>query len=712
MSFDKIQIENSKLPHARFDFTKEHYTTFHWGEVSPTMVKTIDTPDQKWSFSSTKLARLEPLISPTWGKVMLKEYYQFVPWRTIFKGCNSFLAQVARKPNYDKLASRCSQLPRIETCVFMYYLTRYGNSHSWMWGRSGSDVVSNPWSLFTSNYKYCWNTIFPTMSTTYNVLDPDSVSGCENVLGNTWATSDWQIDPSTADYVCCGHHISADLDVKFAMKLTQRGLRFQKLVLGCGLPLSFQSGAFVSCLHLFAVYRAYFDIFQIKNYWNWEETACYDLIRYYDTNNPSPLNDCSLANLESNLDLFTMWIRFFDELCDMYYTANVDNLSSQLPTNWSLNATELQDLSGIAEISGIGGIDPSVLGQPNTTPRPSITNPSGGSMNPSATLATSGGSTIFDQFTDEFIKKAYYYCNKKTQLGYDIANLLKAKGLGGYVDLLDSGFIGKTETRMTISEVISTADTNLRNLGDYAGQSSKYTDSQKFYYHNDEIGVVVALACVVPDTHWSNCPDMEQFATTPQEWYNPIFDGLGYEPLPRLGVGHDEAQFHQKGTNNLLATFGLQPRYQGTKVNNDSRSGCMALRSRRDYYNPFHLAKIITTHESEVVINGTIASDGSFKDNTEPLEPNTIETFPNAGEEWRFVGKYEFLGHFQRIFYEEVGVNPKWYRNEQDIRYPVDGIMAFFTFPISVSAPKLPVSKTFETICEETEDNHTWTATR
>ena len=118
MSFDKVQIENSKLPHARFDFTKEHYTTFNWGEVSPTIVKTIDTPDQKISFSSDKLARLEPLISPTWGKVMLKEYYQFVPWRIIFKGCNSFLAQVARKPNFDKLASRCSQLPRIETCVY------------------------------------------------------------------------------------------------------------------------------------------------------------------------------------------------------------------------------------------------------------------------------------------------------------------------------------------------------------------------------------------------------------------------------------------------------------------------------------------------------------------------------------------------------------------------------------------------------------------
>ena len=713
MSFDKVQIENSKLPHARFDFTKEHYTTFNWGEVSPTIVKTIDTPDQKISFSSDKLARLEPLISPTWGKVMLKEYYQFVPWRIIFKGCNSFLAQVARKPNFDKLASRCSQLPRIETCVFMYYLTRYGNSHSWMWERSGTDQVNNSWGILTSNFKFCWETIFPTMSTSYTNLDPDNVSGCENVQGNAWATSEWQVDPSTADFVCCGHRSPQDLDMKFAMKLTQRGLRFQKIILGCGLPLSFQSGAYCSALHLFAVYRAYFDIFQIKNYWNWEETGCYDLIRFYDTNNPSSVNDCSLANLDSNLDLFNMWMRFFDELCDMYYVANVDNLSSQLPTDWALSAPELSDLNGLLELNGMERISPNTISSPDisSTNFPNISG--GGNLNPAGEITrTSSNVPLFDQFTDEFIKKAYYYCNKKTTLGYDIANLLKAKGLGGYVDLMDSGFIGKTETRITVSEVISTADTNLRNLGDYAGQASKYDGSGKFYFHNDEIGVLVGLAVVVPETHWSNCPDMSQFNCTPQTWYNPLFDGLGYTALPRLGIGHDEAQFHQKGNAELLATFGLQPRYQETKVNNDTRSGCMALRSRRDYYNPFHLAKIITTHESEVVINGAIASNGSFKDNTQPSEPNTIETFPNAGEEWRFVGKYEFLGHFQRIFYEDAGINPTWYRNVMDTRFPVDGIMAFFTFPMSVSAPKLPTSKTFETICEETEDNHTWTATR
>lgn len=716
MSFEKIQIENSKLPHARFDLSKEHYTTFQWGEVSPILVRTIDTPDQKISFTSNKLARLNPLISPTYGKIKIKEYYQFVPWKSIFRGCNSFLAQVERRANYDKLMSRVDRLPRIETCVFMYLLTRGGYSHSWMWGRNGSDVTTNSWTLMTTNYDKVWNGIFPTMSTTYTNLDPTQYSGCENQNGVTWANSQWQIDPQTADYVCCAHNSTMNIDMKFAMKLTQKGLRLQKLILGCGLPLSFQSDYNFSILHLLSVYRAYFDIFQIKQYWNWEQTAAYELIKYYDTNVSSAW-DINLQTLNSNSDLNGIFFRFIDELVDMYYTANVDNISSQLPLDWNLNATELQKLSGMVELDGIvsanqnnpiGGGNPTVGYQTLAYP-----SDGGNALNPAGNLPTNTLDTqYFSQFTDEFIKKCYYYCNKKTQLGYDIANLLKAKGLGGYVDLLDSGFVGKCETSLTISEVISTADTNLRQLGDYAGQSSRLCGSDRMYLHNNEIGVLVGLAVVVPESHLSNCPDMSQAYTTPQEWYNPILDGLGYEGLSRMAIGHDDAQFHQRSGTLLKGTFGLQPRYQSSKVANDTRAGMFALRSVRDSYNPFHLARLITTHESEVVHSLPLSSSGSFVDNTEVLETTQIETFPNAGEVWRFPAKYEFMGHYNRIFYDDPGVSQDWFVHQMDERYPVDGFMAFFKWQMNCSAPKLPTSKTFETICEETEDNHTWTATK
>ena len=716
MSFEKIQIENSKLPHARFDLSKEHYTTFQWGEVSPILVRTIDTPDQKISFTSNKLARLNPLISPTYGTIKIKEYYQFVPWKSIFRGCNSFLAQVERRANYDKLMSRVDRLPRIETCVFMYILTRAGYSHSWMWGRNGSDVVSNTWSLMSNNFDKVWNGIFPTMSTTYSNLDPTQYSGCENQNGITWANSSWKIDPQTADYACCAHSASINADVKFAMKLTQKGLRLQKLILGCGLPLSFQSDYNFSILHLLSVYRAYFDIFQIKQYWNWEQTAAYELVKYYDTNVSSAW-DINMSTLNSNADLNGIFFRFIDELVDMYYTANVDNISSQLPLDWNLNASELSKLSGMVEFDGIvsanqnnpvGGGNPTVGYQ-------SLAYPSdgGNALNPAGNLPTNTLDTqYFSQFTDEFIKKCYYYCNKKTQLGYDIANLLKAKGLGGYVELLDSGFIGKCETSMTISEVISTADTSLRQLGDYAGQSSKWNGSDKMYLHNNEIGVLVGLAVVVPESHLSNCPDMSQSYTTPQEWYNPILDGLGYEGLSRMAIGHEEAQFHQRSGTLLKGTFGLQPRYQSSKVANDTRAGMFALRSVRDSYNPFHLARLITTHESEVVHASPLSSTGTFVDNTEVQETTQVETFPNAGEVWRFPAKYEFMGHYSRIFYDDPGISQDWFVNQMDERYPTDGFMAFFKWQINCSAPKLPVSKTFETICEETEDNHTWTASK
>ena len=487
MSFEKIQIENSKLPHARFDLSKEHYTTFQWGEVSPILCRTFDTPDQKFSFSSQKLARLNPLISPTYGKIKIKEYYQFVPWKSVFRGCNSFLAQVSRKANYDKLLSRVDRLPRIESAVFMYLLTRAGFSHSWIFARQGSDILSNEWTPLTGGFMNAWRAFFPTLASTQNTLDPTVNSGCENQNRITWKDSDWKFSPDTSDYMCCSYASGPKYDMKICMKLTQKGLRLQKLILGAGLPLSFQPGMFFSILHLLSIYRAYFDIFQIKQYWIWEDTGAYELIKYYDTNT-SGAWDITLNSLENNSDLYTIFNRFVNELVDMYYTANVNNISSQLPLDWQLTAPELQDLSGLIELDGISSvsqIDPSTGATP-TRDNQEFANisGSGNTLNPAGVLPTTDNQQFFSQFTDEFIKKAYYYCNKKTQLGYDIANLLKAKGLGGYVDLLDSGFIGKCETSLTISEVISTADTSLRQLGDYAGQSSRWEGSDKMYVHN------------------------------------------------------------------------------------------------------------------------------------------------------------------------------------------------------------------------------------
>lgn len=703
MSFAKIQVEQSTIKHSRFDFSKQHYATARWGEVSPSIVRTICTPDQKLRFSSSKLARLSPMISPAYGKIRLKEYFQFVPWRSIFKGCEHFLSQVDRLPDYDKLMQRVSIIPRVETAVFMYYLCCRRNSHGFIWKRDNTqtDPTQSTWTIQTSNEDKLFKPLFGITATN---LVPWNEFGYET----DWSSSDWQFDPDAADYRAIVTESAGNVDGTYAIKLTQRGCRFQKLLLGAGYPISFQLGVKMSALHLFAVYKAYFDIFQIKQYQNYEETALYKLIRFYDTNNCSLSNEASLANLDSDSTLKNMWFRFFDELTEMFYTANADAVSSEIPLDWNVSAPELSALNAITELSGI-----KLNWQPTSASRPTddtnvfFDTYSDIFMNPG--LSNAGG--VFNQLSDEFIKKAYYYTNKKLQIGNNIADLLRARGMGGFVDLLDSGFLGKTETSITVSEVISTADTTLRALGDYAGQASEFDKSSNFYLHNNEVGVLVGLYCVVPESHLSNSPDLTLLATTPQDFYNPIFDGLGYEGQPRLAIGHDEALFHQNGTSQLLSTFGLNPRYQNFKVQNDTRSGGFALRSQRDTYDPFHLSKLISCHENEVVINGTIAANGDFKDNS-LVSPVQQQTFPNAGYEWRYPARYDNIGHYDRIFDIDYGLTPVWWSKDNDLKFPNDNFMLFFEINVDAQCPMLPVSKTFETIECETEGANTFTSTK
>lgn len=710
MSFSKIQVQSSKLKKNGFDFTKKHYATATWGEVSPSFVKTICTPDQSITWTSQKLSRLAPLISPAFGRCTLKEYFQFVPWRTIFKGCNHFLSQVERRPDSDKNMMRVSQLPMVDTSIFMYYLLEKGNSHSFIWGRSGSDNTSNSWSLLNSSQFNTASLIFfPSMPSTSTVFVPLSDWATESSWGG-----DWDFTPDVADYSCIGYSTSLQYDLRVAMKLTQKGARFQKFILGCGLPLSFQNGSMFSILHLIAVYKAYFDIFNLPQYDNFEETYCYQLIRFYDTNNPLPIYDATFNNLDSNPTLKSLWWGFFDECCNMYYTANADNISSQLPLDWSLTAPELNALNGMIEMDGIPAVDntdPVVGSKPDIGFASISTTASGGNnLNPAVALPSHNGQEFFTQFSDEFTRKAYYWCQKKTQIGNKIADLLRAKGMGGYVDLLDSGFLGKCETQLTISEVISTADTNLRSLGDYAGQSSNYKQSGSFHLHSDEVGVLVGLYVIVPDdAHLVNSPDMSQMCCTPQTFYNPVLDGLGYSPLARMGVGHQEAMFKQNGGTGLLSTFGLQPRFQEWKVQNDTAVGGFALRSQRNTFDPFHMQKLVPTHENETQLTSSVSATGVFTDSSTVAADN--QTFPNAGESWRYPCRYPSIGHYNRIFQDDSGVPDNFYQNF-DINYPSDNFMLFFVFPCKGTAPMLSVARSFETIECENEDNNTFKVTR
>lgn len=90
----KIKVPKSGYKRARFNWSHDVNTTFAWGEIQPTMCKML-IPNSKTTFQAQSLVRLAPMVAPTFGRVKLKTFSQFVPCADI---CPNFEQMLAQEP--------------------------------------------------------------------------------------------------------------------------------------------------------------------------------------------------------------------------------------------------------------------------------------------------------------------------------------------------------------------------------------------------------------------------------------------------------------------------------------------------------------------------------------------------------------------------------------------------------------------------------------
>ena len=90
----KIKIPKSGYKRSRFNWSHDVNTTFAWGEIQPTMCKML-IPNSKTTVQAQSLVRLAPMVAPTFGRVKLKTFSQFVPCADI---CPNFDAMLAQEP--------------------------------------------------------------------------------------------------------------------------------------------------------------------------------------------------------------------------------------------------------------------------------------------------------------------------------------------------------------------------------------------------------------------------------------------------------------------------------------------------------------------------------------------------------------------------------------------------------------------------------------
>ncbi len=736
----KISMASSGKKRSRFNLSHDVNTTSSWSDTQPALCRLM-IPDSKMAVQVESLVRLAPMVAPTFGRVRAKQWHQFVPISDLSKNFASLMAQepVTRgvrtftptqvpSLRLDLLSlivligARMTVYKRVSSTgsgSFEYVLFKNAGGSTDAWAttfrpyyRDGSDEnvkrcfsgfsdTTFDFSLFVrgnGSDHTATSGLWLPLGTGLNDNMTDLVDSGIIVSGNFVSNNDY-VPLDAADYVLSV--VKDGTTWACAFRLSDFGKRLRKILLGCGYQVNFDSSYHVSLLPLFAYYKAYFDVFGLTLYNAWETTNCASILSECDFNNYWNFN--SAFNIDGNtafLGIQDVWWRFVNDLGSCWVTDAVDYVSAHI-TNTAVSPSATRLVGKFIDVDGIGA---HINADMKTTEIPE----SELNRNGHAFI----DNVLHGQLDSETLKRLYRWTNRNTIAGRRIYELLKAQGLGKFADECKSNFIGFKECEITISDVVSSSDTftdasgesSGSVLGEYGGRGLQYDKTKTFVFEANEYGYWVTLLAVVPEAGYCQALDPSLMALTKFDFYNPDFDGLGYEATGKLHVvgACDVANGVTDAVNTLDDTFGFVPRYTGLKIANNVMNGDFNLRSVRDVYLPYSLDKVIDVNKLDV----SVQSNGTGQEQTvyRVKASNAPVTIPVAGDTWRYVARYPWLGNFNRIF-ANLGkeFSLRSYSTDAAVaNYELtnsehDNFLIHNVLNVQYYAPMLPISDSFET---------------
>lgn len=499
------------------------------------------------------------------------------------------------------------------------------------------------------------------------------------------------VEPSSADFL---FQIAMNVDsspVYVCANLSSFGKRLRKCLLGSGFELNFNSQLQPSFMSFGAVWKAYFESYGLTLYEKYEDSNLCRLMRIYDDLNITDffdaivkssyfINTSDASGLGYVPEYFVQYFfGFIQDFANMFYTEEVDFVSMHTrEIAISSGHNNLQDVATMvgkanplqpqSDIVGLDQPDPS-----NSAPDPLN---SAGSFLPNWANIT--------QLDLETQKRLYKVINRETVAGKALAKNLMLQGLGDYVNSVESQFLGADELDINVSQVTSMADTmdsatdSGMMLGERGAQADGYRQGKKFVLKNaSSFGYFVCLCCVVPETTYSNPADLRVFNKKKLDFYNPEYDGLGMELNPKMVVtGSQVVDIRVGSSGSLDDPFGYAPRYSCQKVGKAISNGDFSLRSTRDAWSRYNMEKIVDVGECD------------FEDAAVPVSGHdrtvhfhhliTPDFLPAASPNYRFLGRFQWMALFERLFaYEGDPLRKDW--RYFDSTHPA----AFFDFCFS-----------------------------
>lgn len=692
---EKISLQRVKRPRSRFDLSFDSNTSAGWGDLQP-VVSRLLVPNSKTKLSLDSLVRMAPLVRPAFARVKAKFWSAFVGMSELTQNFSALLSkQTISRGDLTFIPSEVPNMALNDLSMFILMGARMSVWEVYDNFQPNQSYVSYKLRHVTQNFDYASDEVTKWIQQTawrsrtsdnqnltklskalggYNgawfdfnqILNPTSVPGMswfpiENLTtasffdygslnNNVWASNNDYVSLESADYVIertlminnKSHYLA------FAFRLSEFGKRLRKILIGLGYQPNFNSDVRVSLMPLFAYYKAYFDIFGLTLYNKWETTNAYKTLYRYDlSNNPIFdifINGISFEDSSINKNMLDL-LGFFSDLGQTWVTRDAD---------WVSAHTETQTIAKDIGFSGILNDFDSSLAVPATADNHISTTPINSGLHANIETARHG------QLDSEYLKSLYRVINQNSVVGQKIAELLRNQGLGDFVDNCESSFIGYREYDCKISDITSTSDTFSSSdslgavLGEQGGKSVTYNSVKPLSYENREFGYWITFMAIVPESGYCQSLDAANVKSiTKLDFYHPEYDGMGKRITPFDEIvaqadwtSNPETNSPEIGTD-MKRGFGFIPQFTQYKVKNNVMNGDMSIRGVRNTYLQFTGDKFIEVGDRKVL--------DSMDTTTNRLSKAYLVTPPSqlpiAGNAWRYPARYQFLGNFDRLFY-------------------------------------------------------------
>lgn len=425
-------------------------------------------------------------------------------------------------------------------------------------------------------------------------------------------------------------------DIFVAIRLNDSGKFLRKIFMGLGLQIA-PTNTPVSLLPIYAYFKSYFEEFAPKRFVKFEQTF---FARFMNTLVNTGLRAINL--ITSLDDSYTDSLGFnnlIDDLLSCYYTKDTDYYSAQI-------IGLINDYGSPVVQPYMGEIfdpnDSGILNNGISTVRHGVIGGEGIQANVNLSGDTTGSALLHTQAQQNILSRLTQLLNRRSVIGGKIASFLSSTfGISTSAIENYNGFIGSSSLDVNFSDVFSTAETAEGSLGEYAGKALAFGDGDHFSFETKIHTLVLGLSVLIPRTQYVQ--GIQPFHThiTPDSFYNPMFDGLTLLPTRKSSLYCGDGFF---AFDDSAKSFGNLPIYSEYKTKTCGiLNGDLSLKSTRSSYDSFTLDEIISPITSYSV-DPDDPQKGSFK----ILQFNP--KYMVAGTMWRYLGRWLWLGRFDRIF--------------------------------------------------------------